>query len=147
MQILRQRDADRRRCPIDRVLLTETSAAAYPVNYAIVEIIGTLLEEAGPAASAPPPPRSVNPMLPQPPTGLPGAEHAAPDLSFAEVLPGGSPELVSDAVWDRMHAAFSLPRDAVDGTPSDWDILGWTATGHCAYRGAPYASAPCVRRV
>lgn len=143
MQILRQRDVDRRRCPIDRKLLTETTAAAYPVNYAIVGIIGTLPEPEQPGAagagtaSAPPLP-SVDPMLPQPPAED-RAARAAPDLSFAEVLPGGSAERVSDAVWGRIQAAYSLPRDAVDGTPSDWDVLGWTASGHCVYRGAPHA--------
>lgn len=141
VQILRQDDVDRRLCPIDRKRLHHTDAAAYPINYAIVEIIGTLPARdtpdgpATPAAAADPAPGL---MLPQPPATAAMAA-PVPDLSFADIMPGGSAARVEDGVWRRIEQAYLLPRDAVDGSPSDWSVLGWTAAGHCVYRGVPHA--------
>ena len=146
VQILQQQDADRRLCPIDRTPLTQTSADAYPVNFAIVEVIGALppgdATDAQPAAAQPGGP----PLLPAFPLHrAPLLAAPAPDVSFAEVLPGGNFWDITDAVWQRIEAAYKLPRSTVDGSPADWDVLGWTSSGHCAYRGVRHACITCRR--
>eukprot|EP00892_Ulva_mutabilis_P011092 jgi/Ulvmu1/8355/UM042_0061.1 len=132
--ILAQADAERRFCPIDRTPLAQATADAYPINYAIVEILGAF--PAADSHDAPPPRAVADPVVPAfPLAGAPRLAAPAPDLSFGEVLPGGSAHSMSEAVWHRVEDAYKLPRTAVDGSPADWAVLGWTATGNCAYRG------------